>query len=341
LDTERRIQTVCLLFLTAVVVAAALFWLRPVMVPFVLSVFIALGLAPLIDWPVRRLRVPHGLALAGTLVVAVLLLTMLASLVTSSVGQLTERGDEYYAQLTRLLERAVELLPAESLGLDPEEDFDPLARIPAGAVRGMLLSTTNAMVDILSQSLLVFVFVVFLMLGGSRTPAGGVWGEIARQVQSYLATKALLSMATGVLVWAVLALLGVDLAMVFGLFAFLLNFIPSVGSVIATLLPLPVVLLRPDMAPLTAVLAIALPGAIQFTIGSVLEPKIMGDALDLHPVTILMALMFWGMLWGIPGMLLATPITAIMKILFMRLDLTQPLAHLLAGRLGTFRSDTG
>ena len=242
---------------------------------------------------------------------------------------------------SRAFRRAVELLPAESLGLDPEEDFDPLARIPASAVRGMLLSTTNALVDILSKSLLVFVFVVFLMVGGSREPAAGVWGEIAGQVQKYLATKALLSMATGVLVWAVLALLGVDLAMVFGLFAFLLNFIPSVGSVIATLLPLPVVLLGPDMTPLTAALAIAVPGAIQFTIGSVIEPKIMGDALDLHPVAILLALMFWGMLWGITGMLLATPITAIMKILFLRLDLTQPLAHLLSGRLGPLRSDSG
>jgi AI-2 transport protein TqsA len=159
-------------------------------------------------------------------------------------------------------------------------------------------------------------------------------GEIESRIERYVALKALLSGATGILVGGVLAVLGIDLAMVFGLFAFLLNFIPSIGSVVATLLPLPVVLVSPDVSLGTAVLAIAIPGAIQFGIGNVLEPKLMGDALDLHPITILMALIVWGMLWGIVGMLLATPITAIMRMLFERLEMTRPLANLLAGRIG-------
>ena len=91
--------------------------------------------------------------------------------------------------------------------------------------------------------------------------------------------------------------------------------------------------MNPEITPFTAVLAIAVPGAIQLTIGNALEPKIMGDTLDLHPVVILIMLIFWGILWGIPGMLLATPITAVMKILFGRLEQTRPLADLLAGRL--------
>ena len=89
----------------------------------------------------------------------------------------------------------------------------------------------------------------------------------------------------------------------------------------------------PEVTPLVAVLAIAIPGAIQLTIGNFIAPKIMGDSLDLHPVTILLALMVWGMIWGIVGMLLATPITAVMKILFERLELTRPVGALLAGRL--------
>ena len=110
------------------------------------------------------------------------------------------------------------------------------------------------------------------------------------------------------LVGTVLAVLGIDLALVFGLFAFLLNFIPSVGSLIATLLPLPIVLMSPDVSVLVAVLAIGVPGGIQFTIGNVLEPKIMGDALDLHPVAILMALILWGMLWAFPETIRAASI---------------------------------
>ena len=90
---------------------------------------------------------------------------------------------------------------------------------------------------------------------------------------------------------------------------------------------------------MTVVLAIALPGAVQMSVGNIIEPKLMGEELDLHPVTILLALMIWGAIWGIVGMLLATPITAVMKILFERMELTRPVADLFAGRLDAFRVD--
>jgi 4-hydroxybenzoate polyprenyltransferase len=130
-------------------------------------------------------------------------------------------------------------------------------------------------------------------------------------------------------------------ALVFGLFTFLLNFIPSVGSIVATLLPLPVVLMSPAISGTTAVLAIVVPGVIQFGIGSVLEPKLMGSSLDLHPVVILVALIFWGMLWGIPGMFLATPITAVARILLEKIEMTRPVGELLAGRIGGLGGEPG
>jgi len=126
--------------------------------------------------------------------------------------------------------------------------------------------------------------------------------------------------------------MGVDLALVFGVMAFLLNFIPSVGSIIATLLPMPLALVQFDSwLPITLVLV--LPGTVQFTIGNVVEPLVMGEGLDLHPVTVLLALVFWGLLWGVVGMLLAAPMTAVLRIVLGRLEITRPLAELLAGRL--------
>ena len=91
-------------------------------------------------------------------------------------------------------------------------------------------------------------------------------------------------------------------------------------------------MISPEISTSTAVLAISIPGIIQFAIGNVLEPKIMGDSLDLHPVVILMALIFWGMLCGIVGMLLAVPLTAIMKIILEKIEITQPIANIFAGR---------
>jgi AI-2 transport protein TqsA len=182
------------------------------------------------------------------------------------------------------------------------------------------------------------IFMIFLLIGRDpgAAPSGGVWSEAEARVKRYITTKLLTSAATGILVGAVLGFLDIDLAMVFGLFAFLLNFIPSIGSIIATLLPLPVILVSPEISTTTAVLAIALPATIQMTIGNGIEPYFMGTSLDLHPVVILLALILWGALWGIVGMLLATPITAVMKILFERMELTAPVAELLAGRMPTF-----
>jgi AI-2 transport protein TqsA len=204
----------------------------------------------------------------------------------------------------------------------------------------MFLATTNAILELLSQSVLVLIFVIFLMIGGEgrRQAASGVWGEAEARVKRYLVAKAVISAATGTLVGLTLALLGVDLALVFGLFAFLLNFIPSIGSIIATLLPLPVVLLSPDLSTTAAVLAITVPGAIQIVVGSFVDPRVMGEALDLHPVVILIALIFWGMLWGIAGALLAVPITAVIKIALEKSEQARPITELMAGRLEALRS---
>lgn len=336
MQLELRVQTVCLLILSAVATAAALYWLRPVMVPFVLAIFLAAGLNPLVDLLVERMKLPRALAVIGVLLLSVLAFSATGALITASVGQLTENVEAYQAQITQLIQRAAAWVPLDKLGIDQDVLIGPLQELPFGTIGGLLLGTTNAIMNLLSQGLLVLIFVIYLLSGGGRMEArhdGSVREEIQNRVERYIVTKALVSAATGILVGSMLALLGIDLALVFGLFAFLLNFIPSVGSLIATLLPLPVVLVSPEISLPVAIAAIAGPGIVQFSVGNVIEPKIMGQSLDLHPIAILMALIFWGMLWGIVGMLLATPITAVMKILFERLEPTQPLAAVLAGRI--------
>ena len=80
-------------------------------------------------------------------------------------------------------------------------------------------------------------------------------------------------------------------------------------------------------------LAIILPGTVQMVVGNVIEPKLLGDSLELHPITVLLSLIFWGIIWGIPGMLLAAPITAVLKILLENIEITKPVATLLEGKL--------
>ncbi len=341
---EQHIQTVCLLILSAVAIGLALWWLRAVMIPFVLATFLAFGLSPLINFQ-RRLRMPRPLAVLVTLLLGCMVLSLLGGMISI---QLAENIEVYQQQINQLLDRSAALLQDDSMmeGLRTRFGFDPLAMfnsVSAGFIKTisrMLAGTTKAIVELLSQGLLVVVFLFFLLLGDTARsqPNSGVLGEVEVCMKRYIVTKVLLSAVTGALVGSTLALLGVDLALVFGLFAFLLNFIPSIGPLIATLLPLPVVLVNQD-STLTIVLAIAVPGVIQFLIGNAIEPRIMGGSMDLHPVTILLALIVWGMLWGVVGMLLATPLTAVMKILFERIEQTTLIAELLAGRLDRLQSD--
>ena len=213
--------------------------------------------------------------------------------------------------------------------------FDAAALLPKGAIQGLAGKLSSAVLSILSNGMLVMLFTAFLLAGSTtRTrQREGVLGEIETRVQKYICIKIVLSLLTGFLVFVVLKVIGVEYALSFGAFAFILNFIPNVGSLVATLLPMPVVLLTPDVSMMMVALAFLLPLSVQFVIGSVLEPKIMGDTLGLHPVVILMALIFWGMLWGFSGMLLAAPLTAIAKIVFERLEVTKPIAGLMGGRL--------
>lgn len=156
--------------------------------------------------------------------------------------------------------------------------------------------------------------------------------EIDEQVRSYLGLKTVISIFTGMAFGLALWIFGVPMAFTFGVLAFLLNFVPNVGPLVASLLPIPLIVLDPTGSIGWMVTAIGVTCTIQAISGNIVEPKLMGNSSDLHPVTILVALMFWGMMWGIIGMFLATPVTAALKIVLQRIDSTKPIANLMAGR---------
>jgi len=147
-----------------------------------------------------------------------------------------------------------------------------------------------------------------------------------------LLTMLLTSGVTGVFVGLVLTILGVRFGWMFGFLAFMLNFIPNIGSIIATILPLPIALIDPQLSIISKILVLMIPGSIQFVIGNILQPKLMGETLNLHPVVVILSLIFFGTIWGIIGMFLAVPITAIAVISMQRFDYTRAIADLAAGK---------
>ena len=137
--------------------------------------------------------------------------------------------------------------------------------------------------------------------------------NIDSQIQRYLAIKTLVSLVTGILTTVVLYLFGVEFAIVFGFLTFLLNYIPNIGSFIATGFPVLIALFQFGSI-WKAVWILIILIVIQQALGNLVEPRVMGEGLGLSPLVILFSLIFWGWLWGIPGMLLAIPITAVVKI---------------------------
>lgn len=331
---QQKIQTVCLLVLTAITIAAALKLFSVVIIPFVLAVFLTFCFAPVIEAQMKLLHVPRSIALVTTIILVCIVLVLVGIMVSASVGQIADNREAYQSQIANLLNKVIESIDFEKFGVDTKSLSDSMLTMLSSTAKRVFGGTVSGILAILSNGVLVLIFMIFMLSGrGAHKPqAGSICCIIESQIKRYAFAMLLTSAMTGFGVGMTLRILGVDFAWMFGFLAFLLNFIPNIGSLIATLFPLPVILLSAELSIAAKVLAIAIPSAIQFTIGNLLQPKLMGQSLDLHPVTILLALIFFGAIWGIIGMLLATPITAVLKILLEKFEYTRSVANLLAGR---------
>ncbi|MDT8397443.1 MAG: AI-2E family transporter [Pseudomonadales bacterium] len=164
--------------------------------------------------------------------------------------------------------------------------------------------------------------------------------RIDKDVRKYIGIKMVTSGLTGILSYIVLEMIGVNFSEFWAILIFLLNFIPTIGSIIATIFPALITLVQFDnLTPF--ILVITVVTAIQFSIGNILEPKMMGSSLNLSPMIILLNLSLWGMIWGVPGMFLCVPVLVIGMIVFSHLPQTRAIAVLLSrdGQISTLSDD--
>jgi len=334
---EQRIQTICLLILTALGITAALYFFASVLIPFVLAIFLTLCLTPVIDVQMKLLRIPRRTAILTTVAIGCALLILGAFLVTKAANQILESKDDYEKQFRQVLIQTRGLLPPEWY-TDPNDSSpdpsEPLIRVPTNTIRKVLTDMASSIMNVISNGLLVVIFMIFMVAGKGTYKAtpGSLWWEVESRIKRYVLTMILTSGITGVLVGFVLEVLNVEFGWMFGFLAFMLNFIPNIGSIIATILPLPVALIDPELGMISKILVLVIPGGIQFGIGNLLQPKLMGESLDLHPVVVLLSLIFFGTIWGIIGMFLAVPITAVVKIFLQRFGYTSAIADLISGK---------
>ena len=212
-------------------------------------------------------------------------------------------------------------------------------------VTDMIVMSLTSMMEALSNLALVLLFAVYLLLGtssSSSAPApsspsssSSINAQADAQINVYIRGKVAMSLLVGTFTAISLGALSVDLWLVFGLLAFWLNFIPNVGTVLAVALPMPLVILDPKFSGVGVALAFLLPLGAHAFAGNVLEPVMFGHTLKLHPVTVLLSLLLWGAVWGVTGMVLAVPITAVLRIRLAHVQhpLPQFVANLLVGEM--------
>lgn len=303
-----------------VVVVAGMKSASSLLVPFLLAIFLAIICAPLLFW-LRKKGVPEFLGLLLILCLVIGVWTLLAIVVGSSLAGFTGNLPVYQERLAMMSGDLWKWLAAHGVTLDTSVLQDILN--PAKIMK-LVAGTLNGLGGMLTNAFIILLTFMFLMLEAAGIPDklkaihGGDEGvvdeyvAITEGVNRYLGIKTMTSLATGLIVYFVLLLQGVDFAALWALLAFLLNFIPNIGSIIAAIPPVLLSLIQFGIGAALATASCFL--AVNIGVGSILEPKIMGRGTGLSVLVVFLSLSFWGWVLGPVGMLLSVPLTMAVKI---------------------------
>lgn len=303
-----------------VVVVAGLKAAGDVILPILFSVFLSIATLPAVRWLQSR-GVPTLVAIPVVVVLVVGILVGVSGIIAGTVRSFTADVGQYEQPFNALVARGTHL--AESLGIEIQ-DGDLIGLLTPGSIMDLVGSTVQAVVGLLGRVLVVAVTLTFILFEaseleqkvraafGTDADPAGPFADAGDRVQRYLVIKTLISAITGLLAGLLCRVLGVDFWVMWGLIAFLLNYIPSIGSIVAAVPPilLAVVQLGWDYALAVTVGYLS----INVALGNFIEPRLMGQSLGLSPLVVFLSLIFWGWLWGPVGMLLCVPMTVMAKL---------------------------
>jgi AI-2 transport protein TqsA len=329
-DELRVIRTASLLVIAAVCLTAALVFTRAALVPLVFSLILYALITEATDWFAARLKWPRWVSLMIVFVGFVGIVIGFISLAAGSIDAFIQGLSQYQLKLQEFLlwisKRSVYL----GYSFNAEKWSESINRLP---ILDWATGITGFVLEFIGNFALVLVFLIFLLLGEQKGRARHpVVLEVRNKISSFVFVKTIGSFIIAIAIAILLASLGIEMVFLFAAITFAANYIPQIGSVIAAILPLPVIMLRHG-AGVEVVIFLVLSIIFQFVSGNFIETKLMGVRLDLHPVTILVFLIFWGLVWGVAGMFVAVPITFVLKWGLAQHSLTFSLSEILAGRL--------
>ncbi len=319
--------------LTLIVLVVICFWLLTtlsnLLIPLVLALFLVMVLQPILSFLNRR-KFPNWLSVGIVSIITLLLLFAFVMIISSTAAQVADQGKIFVTRLSMKLTVVLDWvngLVGSKLNIDYLEGL--LADSLSSGWITKALANLAKMLGSFLGSFLLFAFYFIILLAGFnnyekyiRYVGGEEQGEsflntfetVMNSISTYMGVKFLVSLLTGILYWAICWAFGIEFAMFWGFLAFALNFIPSIGSIIATIPPILMGLIYLDSGVQILLFSLLLV-SVQMLVGNVLDPYLLGNRLKLNILTVILGLLFWGYIWGPVGMLLSVPLLVLMKII--------------------------
>ena len=297
----------------------------PILLPFALALFLAILTLPIVVW-LQQHRVPRGLAILLAVLADIALFGLIILLASQSINDFQVKIPRYAISLTALWNDWIQVLEGtEFPGATVLATYLTADMVDPGRFFTLAGGTLTRVFSFASNAFLVFLILIFILGEATVFPAkfrailGREQGHSSRltkivtEVQEYLGIKTFISLATGVLLGAWCWVLDLDFPILLGLVAFLLNYIPTIGSIIASA---PAILLGLiQFGPGHAMIVGVGYFIVNLGFGNLIEPNLLGRRLGLSTLVVILSLIFWGWVWGPVGALLAVPLTMVVKIM--------------------------
>lgn len=335
------LRNIAYFFIVAISLVVVLSFGQSLLIPFVFALLLWFIVREIKNFMNRvdfiKKKFPSWLKTVITSLFIFTILGFVSRVVLFNINTLSKSYKKYQSNVDLLINKINESLNVDLIGMIKGHwgDFD------FGAILTLIF---NSLTDILSSTFMIIIYALFIFLeeahfqpklksifseNNQYTKISGVLEQIEISIAKYLGLKTLVSLITGFLSYLVLMLIGIDSPVFWAFLIFLLNFIPTIGSLIATLFPAMFCLLQFGEFS-QGVLVLIFVGTIQVMVGNILEPRLMGNSMNISSLVTIISLSFWGAVWGVTGMILSIPITVIIVIILSQFPATKPVAIMLS-----------
>lgn len=318
-----------------IIIFAGIIYAKSIITPFLLALFISIICAQPVTWLERR-KVPRWLAFVTVILGVVIIFSGLASLIGGAVSSFSGNLSQYESTLTTISNSFIQFLNEKGLKI-PKDQFSNLFQ-PAKILE-FTASALNTLFNMVGTTFLIFLIILFILMefGSFSVKARAIQVEsdkpisyfsiILQNIRHYLGIKTILCLSVGIIMYVALLIIGVDYPLLWALIAGLMNYIPNIGSLIATIPTILFALVQLGISGALWTLGASM--LIHNVLGNFIEPRMMGKGLGLSTLVVFLSLLFWGFTLGMVGMFLSAPLTMTIKIILEQNEKTRWLAILL------------